>query len=79
MPETKNKTLEEIDLIFSQPTSELVRQNLASVKETTRDLFALRWGRLIRPSPESKLPEGELERRLDSLAGTAGEGEKTGR
>jgi len=53
-----------------------MRQNLASVKETTGDLFALRWGRVFRPSPESKLPEGEQERRLNSLVGTAGEGEK---
>jgi hypothetical protein len=37
MPETKDKTLEEIDLIFSQPTSKLVAQNWKNVKETTHD------------------------------------------
>lgn len=39
MPETKNKTLEEIDLLFSQPTSELVKQNIASIKQTMRALM----------------------------------------
>jgi sugar porter (SP) family MFS transporter len=57
MPETKNKTLEEIDLIFSQPTSELVAQNLRNVTQTTSDILHFRWGRVFRPSPESELPE----------------------
>ncbi|KAI4738716.1 putative sugar transporter [Aureobasidium sp. EXF-12298] len=42
MPETKDKTLEEIDLIFSQPTSKLVAQNWKNVKETTNDLLRFR-------------------------------------
>jgi hypothetical protein len=42
MPETKDKTLEEIDLIFSQPTSKLVAQNWKNVKETTHDLLRFR-------------------------------------
>jgi hypothetical protein len=54
MPETKNKTLEEIDIIFSQPTSELVRQNLKSVTETTSDLFHLRWRKVFSDSNSSK-------------------------
>ena len=57
MPETKNKTLEEIDILFSQPTSELVRQNLKGVMENVSDLAHGRWGRVFRPSPESHLPE----------------------
>ncbi|KAK5115376.1 hypothetical protein LTR85_009836 [Meristemomyces frigidus] len=47
MPETKDKTLEEIDLIFQQPTMDLVRQNAASAKETTRDLLAFRWKKVF--------------------------------
>ncbi len=57
MPETKNKTLEEIDILFSQPTSELVRQNLKGVAENLSDLAKGRWGRVFRPSPESELPD----------------------
>ncbi|KAI9688966.1 MAG: hypothetical protein M1822_000703 [Bathelium mastoideum] len=47
MPETKDKTLEEIDLIFQQPTKELVMQNIASAKETTKDLLAFRWKKVF--------------------------------
>lgn len=57
MPETKNKTLEEIDIIFSQPTSQLVRQNLKSSAETASDLVHLRWRKVFAPSPENLLPE----------------------
>jgi len=54
MPETKNKTLEEIDVLFSQPTGELVRENLRNVKQTTSDLVHLRWGRVFKPVLEPK-------------------------
>lgn len=47
MPETKDKTLEEIDLIFQKPTRELVRENLANAKETTSDLLAGRWKKVF--------------------------------
>ena len=57
MPETKNKTLEEIDIIFSQPTSQLVRQNLKTSTQTASDLVHLRWGKVFRPSAEMPLPE----------------------
>ena len=57
MPETKNKTLEEIDVLFSQPTRQLVKQNLSSCAETTSDLLHGRWKRVFSPTPESKLPE----------------------
>lgn len=43
MPETKNKTLEELDLIFSKPTSQLVKENIASSKQTANDLFHFRF------------------------------------
>lgn len=32
MPETKDKTLEEIDEVFSKPSAQLARENLASIK-----------------------------------------------
>ncbi|KAL9080548.1 MAG: hypothetical protein Q9157_000690 [Trypethelium eluteriae] len=47
MPETKDKTLEEIDLLFQQPTGELVKQNISSAMETTRDLLAFRWKKVF--------------------------------
>jgi hypothetical protein len=42
MPETKDCTLEEIDLIFQRPTMDIVRENIASAKRTTKDLCAFR-------------------------------------
>ncbi|KEQ65617.1 MFS general substrate transporter [Aureobasidium melanogenum CBS 110374] len=47
MPETKDKTLEEIDLIFSQPTSKLVAQNWKNIKETTNDLLRFRFKKVF--------------------------------
>jgi len=43
MPETKHKTLEEIDLIFSKPTSQLVKENVKSSLQTCNDLVHLRF------------------------------------
>ena len=52
MPETKDKTLEEIDLVFSKPTGQLVRENIASSKQTVRDIFAGRWRAVfLNPAP----------------------------
>ena len=61
MPETKNKTLEEIDILFSQPTSELVRQNMKGVAENVSDLAHGRWGRVFRPSPDAPLPDAHKD------------------
>ena len=61
MPETKNKTLEEIDILFSQPTSELVRQNMKGVAENVSDLVHGRWGRVFRPSPDAPLPDADKD------------------
>ncbi|GAB7346584.1 hypothetical protein MBLNU457_5772t1 [Dothideomycetes sp. NU457] len=47
MPETKDKSLEEIDLIFEKPTMEIVRENMRNVKETTADLLAFRWKKVF--------------------------------
>lgn len=53
MPETKNKTLEEIDLLFSQPTMTLVRQNIASIKETTSAVMKGNFREAILPTEKS--------------------------
>ena len=47
MPETKDKTLEEIDLVFSRPTMDIVRENIASTKLTIKDFFRGRWRRVF--------------------------------
>ncbi|EWY83323.1 hypothetical protein IWW34DRAFT_662873 [Fusarium oxysporum f. sp. albedinis] len=47
MPETKNKTLEEIDVVFSRPTMDIVRENWAGVKETTRLLLTGHWHKVF--------------------------------
>lgn len=57
MPETKNKTLEEIDLIFSRPTSELVRENLRNTMQVVNDLAHLRLGKVFSPVEESHVDE----------------------
>ena len=68
MPETKNKTLEEIDILFGQPTSQLVRQNLGSVAETASDLAHFRLRKVFSPSAESKLPEAHRDSVVGPLA-----------
>ncbi|PMD13207.1 fructose transporter 1 [Hyaloscypha hepaticicola] len=55
MPETKNKTLEEIDIIFSQPTSQLVKENLRSAMVTAGDFLSFRWGKVFSPVSESDI------------------------
>lgn len=47
MPETKDKTLEEIDLVFSRPTMDIVRENLANSKEAMSDFFHGRWAKVF--------------------------------
>jgi hypothetical protein len=42
MPEKKNKTLEEIDVIFSQPTSQLAKENLRSAMVMANDFVCFR-------------------------------------
>lgn len=61
MPETKDKTLEEIDLVFSRPTMDIVRENIASTKLTVHDFFRGRWRRVfVEQSPRRKsIYEGE--------------------
>jgi hypothetical protein len=61
MPETKDKTLEEIDIVFSRPTMDIVRENLASTRMTISDFFKGRWRRVfIEQTPRRKsIYEGE--------------------
>jgi sugar porter (SP) family MFS transporter len=47
MPETKDKTLEEIDLVFSRPTREIVAENWANSKQAMSDFFRGRWGKVF--------------------------------
>ncbi|KAH8431380.1 putative MFS sugar transporter [Aspergillus melleus] len=49
MPETKNKSLEEIDELFSRPTSVIVRQNIKSTAEVIRDLCHFRFKKVFSP------------------------------
>src|ERR1700753_410176 len=46
MPETKDKTLEEIDIVFSRPTKDIVAENMANSKQAVSDFFHGRWRKL---------------------------------
>ncbi|KAI0483916.1 general substrate transporter [Xylariaceae sp. FL0804] len=43
MPETKNMTLEEIELVFSKPTAQLARENIASTARTVKCFCTFRF------------------------------------
>ncbi|CAN8106157.1 unnamed protein product [Discula destructiva] len=45
MPETKDKTLEEIDQLFEKPTREIVGENVRNVSRSMANFFTGRWGR----------------------------------
>jgi sugar porter (SP) family MFS transporter len=47
MPETKGKTLEEIDLIFERPTRSIVAENIKNIKLTTSDLCHFRFKKVF--------------------------------
>ncbi|KAJ6150298.1 hypothetical protein N7471_001497 [Penicillium samsonianum] len=51
MPETKNKSLEEIDEIFSLPTAVIVKQNLKQTAQVIRDLSRFRLKKVFSPEP----------------------------
>ncbi|GLI80925.1 hypothetical protein PoHVEF18_009291 [Penicillium ochrochloron] len=51
MPETKNKSLEEIDELFSKPTSVIVKQNLKQTSQVIKDLAHLRLRKVFSPEP----------------------------
>ncbi|KAB8237711.1 putative MFS sugar transporter [Aspergillus alliaceus] len=50
MPETKNKSLEEIDDLFSKPTSVIVKENVKSTAQVIRDLCHFRFKKVFSPS-----------------------------
>lgn len=54
MPETKNKTLEEIDDLFSQPTSVIVKKNMKQTAQIIRDLSRFRLKKVFSPEPYTK-------------------------
>ncbi|KAL4898622.1 general substrate transporter [Aspergillus ambiguus] len=49
MPETKNKSLEEIDELFSRPTSAIVRENVKQTAQVARDLSRFRLRKVFSP------------------------------
>jgi hypothetical protein len=55
MPETKDETLEEIDLVSPKPTGQLVWENIAGSKQTMSDIFYGRWGQVfLNPTPRRR-------------------------
>lgn len=53
MPETKNKSLEEIDELFSKPTSVIVKQNLKQTSQVIKDLAHFRLRKVFSPEPSN--------------------------
>jgi sugar porter (SP) family MFS transporter len=74
MPETKNKTLEEIDVLFSQPTGQLVRENWRSVRVTMGDFVGGRWGKVFSPVSESDIWRGENGHNFNGEKNVGGSG-----
>ncbi|KAJ6134116.1 hypothetical protein N7523_000438 [Penicillium sp. IBT 18751x] len=54
MPETKNMSLEEIDELFSQPTSVIVKKNMKQTAEVIRDLSHFRLKKVFSPEPYTR-------------------------
>lgn len=71
MPETKDKTLEEIDLIFQRPTMDLVRENARNSWRTTKLIFKGDFGAMARTFNEeprrnmSSVPAG-VQKQMDA-------------
>lgn len=64
MYETKDKTLEEIDILFQKPTMQLVRENAKSAGEVTNDLLHFRLKKVFyddHRAPKKDLSEGRSE------------------
>ncbi|CAG8089334.1 unnamed protein product [Penicillium olsonii] len=51
MPETKNKSLEEIDELFSLPTAVIVKRNIKQTAQIAGDLSRLRLKKVFSPEP----------------------------
>ncbi|KAJ5674675.1 General substrate transporter [Penicillium maclennaniae] len=54
MPETKNMSLEEIDELFAQPTSVIVKKNMKQTAEVIRDLSHFRFKKVFSPEPYTR-------------------------
>ncbi|CCF36790.1 hypothetical protein CH063_08275 [Colletotrichum higginsianum] len=57
MPETKDKTLEDIDLLFQKPTREIVAMNVKNVTQSCGNFFMGRWGSSAQPAREMEVDE----------------------
>jgi sugar porter (SP) family MFS transporter len=64
MPETKGKTLEEIDLIFERPTSSIVAENIKNIKEVTSDLCHFRFKKVFIDDNKAKAAVALTEERF---------------
>ena len=56
MPETKDKTLEEINAVFERPTRDIVRENLAGIKENVANLCTGNFGKVFIPKRRVDAP-----------------------
>ncbi|KAL2135005.1 hypothetical protein VTI74DRAFT_10140 [Chaetomium olivicolor] len=64
MPETKDKTLEEIDLLFQRPTGEIVAENVRNMGQALRDFFSGKWGSkrvAVEPARRDVIPGKEAK------------------
>lgn len=64
MPETKDKTLEEIDLLFEKPTREIVRENVKNVSRSMANFFTGRWGKDSEAEALASAQEDKLSEKL---------------
>jgi sugar porter (SP) family MFS transporter len=64
MPETKGKTLEEIDLIFERPTRSIVAENIKNIKEVTSDLCHFRFKKVFIDDNKAKAAVALTEERF---------------
>ena len=54
MPETKDKTLEEIDEVFEKPTGLVVQENIANMRRTCSCIFRGRWRHIFQDDKEQE-------------------------
>ena len=48
-------TLEEIDVVFSRPTVDIVRENWAGVQQTLRDVFSGRFSKIFKEQTSRRI------------------------
>lgn len=64
MPETKDKTLEEIDLLFERPTRDIVAENVRNVSRSMANFFTGRWGKDSEAEALAAAQEDKLSEKL---------------